>query len=122
MTTLIGGSALFIHALLFEDGAIDALSGNWGWSAWCGWLFLVIFGSLIGYSIYMRLLRDIGASRSGSYAFVSPIIAVLLGVVVFAESVQGLDVLGMLIMLAGAYLAMSERTEARSAARSAANA
>ena len=36
--------------------------GNWGKIAWTGWFFLVIFGSLIGYTTYMRLLRDIGAS------------------------------------------------------------
>ena len=106
LTTLIGGGCLFLYALAAEDGAVAALSGNWGAAAWSGWLFLVLFGSLLGYTIYMRLLRDIGASRSGAYAFVSPIVAVLLGVVVFAETVRLLDVLGMLIMLGAAYLTL----------------
>lgn len=106
VTTLVGGAGLFAFSLTFEDGAVDALSGNWGAAAWVGWLFLVIFGSLIGYTIYMRLLRDIGASRAGSYAFVSPIVAVMLGVAIFQETVGALDVVGMLVMLSGAYLAM----------------
>ncbi len=113
ITALVGGVILFIYALGFEDGAVRALSGDWGLAAWGGWLFLVIFGSLIGYTIYMHLLRDIGASRSGSYAFVSPIVAVLLGVAVFSETVKAQDVIGMLIMLIGAYLAMSQRGEPR---------
>jgi drug/metabolite transporter (DMT)-like permease len=57
----------------------------------------------------MRLLRDMGAARAGSYAFVSPIVAVLLGVVVLGETIQPLDVSAMLLMLSAAYLAMSSR-------------
>lgn len=108
MTTLIGGGVLLAYALAFEPGAIRALRGDWGWAAWGGWLFLVLFGSLIGYTLYMRLLRDIGAARAGSYAFVSPIVAVVLGVVAFGETVEPLDAPAMLLMLAGAYLALSK--------------
>ncbi|MGO6929665.1 EamA family transporter [Rhizobium ruizarguesonis] len=79
VTTLVGGIVLLTAALAFEPGADSALSGDWGTVAWLGWFFLVIFGSLIGYTTFMRLLRDIGACRAGSYAFVSPVIAVVLG-------------------------------------------
>ncbi|WP_276121953.1 DMT family transporter [Pararhizobium qamdonense] len=108
ITTLVGGIALLAVALLSEPGALSALSGNWGKIAWTGWSFLVIFGSLIGYTTYMRLLRDIGASRAGSYAFVSPVIAVALGALFFSEQVTVLDVVGIIVMLIGAYLAMAE--------------
>ncbi|MCH4547232.1 EamA family transporter [Rhizobium changzhiense] len=107
VTTLVGGIALLIAAVAFEPGAVSALSGDWGTVAWLGWFFLVIFGSLIGYTTFMRLLRDIGASRAGSYAFVSPVIAVALGAAVFAEQITALDVIGIFVMLSGAYLAMS---------------
>ncbi len=107
VTTLIGGIALLTIALLTEPGAQEGLSGNWGTTAWAGWVFLVIFGSLIGYTTYMRLLRDIGASRAGSYAFVSPVIAVLLGALIFSETVTVLDVVGIVVLLSGAYLAMT---------------
>jgi len=107
VTTLVGGIILLVAALVFEPGAVSALSGNWGAVAWIGWFFLVIFGSLIGYTTYMRLLRDIGASRAGSYAFVSPVIAVALGVAFFAEQVTLTDIIGIVVMLSGAYLAMS---------------
>lgn len=107
VTTFVGGVVLIAASLLFESGAAEALRGRWGWAAWSGWLFLVLFGSLVGYTIYMRLLRDVGASQAGAYAFVSPVIAVVLGVLVMDERVTPTDVGGMLVMLAGAYLAMT---------------
>ncbi|GLS22123.1 drug/metabolite exporter YedA [Labrys miyagiensis] len=107
-TTLMGGAILLGLSLAFEPGAIAALAGRWGAAAWAGWLFLVLFGSLLGYTIYMRLLRDIGATRAGSYAFVSPVIAVLLGMVSFGEQVRLPDIIGMSIMLTAAGLAMFE--------------
>jgi drug/metabolite transporter (DMT)-like permease len=107
-TTTIGGAFLLFSSIIFEEGALTALRGHWGWTAWSGWAFLVLFGSLIGYTIFMRLLRDIGASRAGSYAFVSPVIAVALGVALNGEEVGFLDCLGMLLMIAAAYLALKE--------------
>src|SRR3546814_4227831 len=43
------------------------------------WLFLVAFGSLAGFTIYLRRLRDWGAARVGMYAFVTPVVAVIAG-------------------------------------------
>lgn len=104
LTTFGGGLLLTAGALAFEPGAVAALSGTWGWAAWAGWAFLVLFGSLLAYTAFLRLVRDWGPARAGSYAFVSPVIAVLLGVLVFGETVTVLDALGMAIMLAGAWL------------------
>jgi drug/metabolite transporter (DMT)-like permease len=67
-----------------------------------GWLFLLLFGSLVGYSLYMQLLRDLGPAKAGSFAFVSPIIAVLVGVIVAGETVSALSVAGMAVMLVAA--------------------
>jgi drug/metabolite transporter (DMT)-like permease len=104
---LVGGLVLVGSSLLLEPGAGQALAGRWGTAAWTGWLFLVLFGSLVGYTLYMRLIREIGASRAGSYAFVSPIVALLLGVVVGKESVSAAAVAGMSVMLVGAYLVIN---------------
>ena len=87
-TTFLGGTALVLTSLVFEPGSTAALSGNWGWPALAGWMFLVLFGSVVGYTLFMRLLRDIGASRAGAFAFVSPVIAVLLGIFTYGEKVE----------------------------------
>ena len=80
-TTLIGGVVLLIGSLVLEPGARAAADGNWGVRAWLGWAFMVLGGSLAGYTIFMRLLKAWGPSRAGAYAFVSPAVAVPHGMV-----------------------------------------
>jgi drug/metabolite transporter (DMT)-like permease len=101
-TMLIGGAALLLGSLGWEPNSTQSLEAFWGWPATLGWLFLLIFGSLIGYSLYMQLLRDLGPAKAGSFAFVSPIIAVLVGVIVAGETVSALSVAGMAVMLVAA--------------------
>ena len=104
ITNLIGGLILLAGSLLFEPGVGAALDFKWGVAAWAGWLFLLLPGSLGATIIYFVLVRDWGASRAGTYAFVSPVIAVLLGVAVYGEAVGLLDALGMALMLGAAAL------------------
>lgn len=106
VTTLGGGIVLLASALVLEPGAAAMLSGRWGGAAWASWGFLVLFGSLVAYTAFLRLIREWGASRAGAYAFVSPIIAVLLGVVAFGEVITPTGVLGMVVMLVGAWLTL----------------
>lgn len=105
-TNFIGGLVLLIGALIFEPGAGAALSGHWGAEAWLAWWYLLLPGSLGATLIYFLLVRDWGASRTGTYAFVSPVIAVLLGVMVFGEHVHVADALGMVLMIAAAGLVL----------------
>jgi drug/metabolite transporter (DMT)-like permease len=108
-TMLTGGVLLLVLSLLAEPGTAAALGFQWGAAALAGWLFLVVFGSVIGTTVFLDLLRSWGPARAGSYAFVSPIIAVLLGVAVLGEHVGPRDALGMLIMLGGAWLTLRKR-------------
>ncbi len=93
-------------SLAVEPGGRAALAGDWGLMAWLGWLFLVLFGSLCAFTMCMQLVRDWGPSRAGTYAFVSPIVAVLLGSAVLGERLSLLEGLGMAAMLAGAWLSL----------------
>jgi len=106
MTNFIGGAILLVMSLLFEPGAWGAMSGNWGIAAWVSWLFLLLPGSLGATVVYFLLVRDWGASRTGTYAFVSPVIAVLLGVMVLGEQVRITDAIGMALMLCAAGLVL----------------
>jgi drug/metabolite transporter (DMT)-like permease len=101
-----GGLALFAGSMALEPGAAQAVSWRWGTAAWGAWVFLVVFGSLLEYTIFLQLIHEWGASRAGAYAFVSPVIAVLLGVLVFGEVVTVVDAIGMATMLAGAWLTL----------------
>lgn len=102
MTNLIGGGLLLVGSLLFEPGALAAMRLDWGTAAWVAWLYLLIPGSLLSTVMYFLLVRDWGASRVGTYAFVSPVIAVVVGATLFGEHVELADVVGMGLMLAAA--------------------
>jgi drug/metabolite transporter (DMT)-like permease len=73
------------------------------------WLYLVVFGSLIGFNAYMLLLSQASAGLASSYSFVNPVIAMLLGVAVANEVVTpfewaaaGVVLSGVVLMLRGA--------------------
>jgi drug/metabolite transporter (DMT)-like permease len=104
MTNVIGGAMLLTGSLLFEPGATRALTGGWSGTAWAAWLYLLLPGSLGASIIYFLLVRDWGASRAGTYAFVSPVIAVILGVMVYSERLHVTDAAGMALMLGAAGL------------------
>jgi drug/metabolite transporter (DMT)-like permease len=106
MTNLIGGLILLSASSALEPGAGAALRFDWGWPAFLAWLYLLLPGSVLATTIYFQLVRDRGASRTGTYAFVSPVIAVILGVVLFGEQVRSSDLAGMVLMLLAAALAM----------------
>ncbi|HET6182095.1 MAG TPA: EamA family transporter [Acetobacteraceae bacterium] len=109
MTNLIGGGALLIGSLLFEPGALRAITGDWGWPAFLAWLYLLLPGSLGATVIYFLLVRDWGASRTGTYAFVSPVIAVAIGLWLFGEHVDAGEVVGMALMLVAAFMVLRTR-------------
>jgi drug/metabolite transporter (DMT)-like permease len=106
MTNLIGGVILLVASVVFEPGAVAALIHPWGWPAVFAWLYLLLPGSILSTVIYFLLVRDWGASRTGTYAFVAPVIAVALGTSLFGERLDPGDVVGMLLMLAGAAIVL----------------
>ena len=106
LTNLIGGLVLLAGSLIAEPGAREAAVHLWSWQATAAWLYLLIPGSLMATTMYFLLVRDWGASRTGTYAFVSPVIAVVIGCSMFGEKLDWGDGLGMAIMLIAAALAL----------------
>ncbi len=112
-TNLLGGLMLLAFSLAFEPGAWAAAAGHWGWAAWAGWFFLLFCGSLGGTIIYFWLVRDWGASRTGTYSFICPVIAVVLGMLVYGEKVSLTDAMGIALMLLAAVLALRRESPRR---------
>lgn len=106
LTLLPGGLVLTLGALVLEPGALEAARFDWDIAAWLGWLFLVVFGSLVAFTTYLRLIAVWGPARAGSYAYVSPVIAVVLGMLVLGEQVGLSDGLGMALLLAAAFYSL----------------
>jgi drug/metabolite transporter (DMT)-like permease len=107
--TLIGAIGLVPVSLLLEgyDPGRFAALGDGRVLVCLG--VMVIGGSLVAFSIFLWLVRDWGAFRAGLYAFVSPVIAVAIGVIYAHEPFGWAEASGMGIMLAATALALTER-------------
>lgn len=72
--------------------------------ALAAWLYLVVFGSLLAFSAYLYLLANASPALATSYAFVNPVIALGLGVLLGGEVVSGGEWLACLVILVGVVL------------------
>src|SRR5438445_6068798 len=61
--------------------------------------YLVVFGSILGYSAYTYALRHASPTIVGTYAYVNPVIAVLLGSLILHEPVTARTFLAMALIL-----------------------
>ena len=84
MEMLAGGALLFVASLIsqewagFQPGKISLLS-------LVSFIYLIVFGSLIGFSSYVWLLTKTTTARVSTYAYVNPVVAVFLGYFLAAE-------------------------------------
>jgi len=76
-----------------------------------GLAYLIVFGSLIGYSAYAWLLANAPIGQVSTYAYVNPVIAIALGAIVLGESVTWRIAGGALLVLAA--VAIVVRRESR---------
>lgn len=106
LTDLIGGLALLFTSLAIEPGAWQSMRLQWGLPGFLAWLYLLVPGALMSTTMYFLLVRDWGASRPGTYAFISPVISVVIGCAFFAEPLDTGEALGMITMLLAAGLAL----------------
>src|SRR5207248_70968 len=65
-----------------------------------GWWYLVTFGSLVGYTAHVWLLDNAPLGTVATYAYVNPIVAIVLGAIVLHESLTWTIGVGALLVLA----------------------
>jgi drug/metabolite transporter (DMT)-like permease len=108
MQMLVGGAVLALVGLA-KGERIDpgAVSGR----SLLAVAFLIVFGSLIAYSCYTWLLKVAPTELVGTYAYVNPVIAVLLGAVFLGESITPW------MLVAGAAIVLSVVTIVRAQSR-----
>lgn len=69
--------------------------------------FLIVFGSLVAYSAYLYLLRTVRPAMAASYAFVNPLVALVLGAVFMNEQVSGYQMVAMVMIAIAVALVLS---------------
>ena len=98
---------------IFNFGFMLAAGGTfrvrWPAPAIMAIIWLVIFGSLVGYTAYIYLLEHVPVAKVATYAYVNPIVAVALGAVVLGERLVPIEYVGMAAILAAVYLVTSSR-------------
>ncbi|RQO32568.1 EamA family transporter [Taibaiella sp. KBW10] len=73
-------------------------------SAWIGLSFLIIFGSVVAYLSYIWLLSVRPAALVSTHTYINPIVAVIAGWIITREVINGHQLFGLFIILAGVLL------------------
>ncbi len=74
------------------------------WQSWAAIAYLVIFGSLIAFICYLYALQNLPTEQASIYAYINPIVAVILGSLIFNERLTVYLAMGGLVTLLGVYL------------------
>jgi drug/metabolite transporter (DMT)-like permease len=102
-TLLIGGAVLVLAGLIGgEGGHLDV--GAFSAKSLAAFAYLVIIGSIVAFSCYSWLLANAPISQVSTYAYVNPVIAVVLGAVFLSEAVAAATVAGMALVIASVVL------------------
>ena len=101
---MLGGSvALVASGLALGEGHRVSLA-NISAASWAGWLYLVTFGSLIGFTAYIYLLKEVSPAKASTYAYVNPVVALVLGWAIAGESITARTLVAAAIILGGVAL------------------
>lgn len=106
-TQMLAGGALLLLAGLVRGESMPPLA-DITQGAVLGWLYLVVFGSVIAFSAYSYLLRHVSPAKVGTYAYVNPVVAVLLGALV-GEPIEATTVWAMALVLGGVAVTVATR-------------
>ena len=82
---VVGAVGMSVLSLALEPISPQTFAALLSPAPLAGLLFVVIGGTFIAYTIFLHLMRDWGASRAGLYSFVSPVVALIFGALVYAE-------------------------------------
>jgi drug/metabolite transporter (DMT)-like permease len=101
-------------------GTVDILIGlaagghhtsQWNRGAWLSLLFLAVFATLAGYTSYSFLLRKVPITLVATYAYINPLVAVLLGWILLHEPLAPNQWFGLVTVLTSVAVVVSTRPQ-----------
>ncbi|MGH8426811.1 MAG: EamA family transporter [Gammaproteobacteria bacterium] len=107
---LVGGMLLAIAAVSLgelHDFHPSAVSLD----AWAALLYLIVAGSIIGFTAYVWLIHHESPTRVGTYAYVNPVVAVVLGYFLGGEPLNSRTILGTLCVLVSVVVITTARAK-----------
>ena len=106
MQSLAGGAALWIAAIVsgeFRAVHLAAISGR----SWMALIYLLVFGSGMGFTAYLYILKNSTASKVATYAFVNPVVALFLGWTLAGETITTRTAIAAAVILTAVVLVIS---------------
>lgn len=101
---VVGGGGLLLGSVLTgEHLVLSEVSGR----SWWALAYLIVVGSLVGFTSYVWLLGNAPISLVSTYAYVNPVVAVALGMIILGETVTTMMVVAGLVIVAGVALVVS---------------
>jgi drug/metabolite transporter (DMT)-like permease len=76
---------------------VQAVSGK----AWLALAYLIVAGSIVGFTAYVWLLHHESPTKVGTYAYVNPVVAVLVGYFLGGEALGPRTIIGTALVLVG---------------------
>jgi len=108
MQMLAGSVALFVVSVV--TGELNGFSfGEVSMRSWWGLIYLITFGSLVGFVSYGWLLHNAPVSLTSTYAYVNPVVAVILGWLLASEALDTRIVIASAIIIGSVILINSAR-------------
>jgi drug/metabolite transporter (DMT)-like permease len=110
MQMITGGSMLLIAGTLrgeWTNFQITAVS----LTSWFALLYLLVFGSLIGFTAYSWLMKNAPPARVATYAYVNPVVAVILGWALAGESLTSHMLIGATVIVGSVILITSKKSD-----------
>jgi drug/metabolite transporter (DMT)-like permease len=108
--SLLGGLAVLASGLIAgEAGQVHP--DHWSARSLLGLAYLITFGSLLAFTAYAWLLQNAPISKVSTYAYVNPVVAILLGWLINSEAIGGRSLAGAAIIVAS--VALVVRVESR---------
>lgn len=108
-TALLAAAAvqsLVAGVFLTSIGLVAGEAARWTWSPTALWTigYLAVLGSCVGYFGYTWLVHNVSPAALGTYAYVNPAVAVLLGWLFIGEKLDTAQLVGMIVILVGVVL------------------
>jgi len=109
---LTGGVLLLpLGAALAGDESLSP--SDWSSRSLIGLAYLIVFGSIVGYTAYVWLLGNVPLGTVATYAYVNPLVAISLGVVFLDEVVTWQILAGAVVILTSVALVISREMPRR---------
>ncbi|MHB8742479.1 MAG: EamA family transporter [Sulfuricaulis sp.] len=93
----------------FGLAAGEAMRWSWSLTALTALAYLIIFGSCFAYAAYIWLLHEVSPAALGTYAYINPLVAVVLGWLLLQETLSARQLAGTVVILLGVMLVSISR-------------